>query len=261
MLSRFGCIAFLVAASCGKSRADAREAGVLDASTPTASSARPPATQDEDDDAGPNVLREERTVVVDGKQETWRLVWRSPPKLDCVDDSYWGCPCLGFAFGEAGRLELVRLRAGEPAEHLDLGRQSLRRWNPTKAEASAFGDPPPPLEELQRRPVVKIMNIADYDHDGRATEFVLQTAAGPCFHTYAVLVGLERANDKLHVFHDAEGDITISPGEWEKVRVSLPRSFVGVPCGDHGATEEARTRVWRDTNGLRTATTTRKCAP
>src|SRR5262249_41648077 len=149
-------------------------------------------------DGGVDILREEARIIVDGEEEIWRLVWRTAPELACIDEQWWTCPCLGFAFGESGKLDLIRLRPGKPPQRLLLGDAHVQRWKPTDAEKKeAWGSTTkgaPPVAELARRPVVKVMSFGDYDHDGRATEFVLQVGAGPCFHKSAVLVGLERTN-------------------------------------------------------------------
>jgi hypothetical protein len=226
------------------------------------------------------VVREEAQVVVDGRKETWRLVWRAPPKLDCVDANWWACPCNGLAFGETGVLDVVRVRPDGSEDRLELGERTVERWIPTKAETSAAmsagladtdQDAGVPLTraQLQGHAVATIMKIADYDHDGRATEFVLQVAAGPCWHRDAVLVGLERTNDALHVFVDDTSDpdpgaasdheITLEPSDWEKAKVALPRTFTRVGCGDHGATEAEFLTLSRGPKGLRAKGHTRHC--
>jgi len=44
------------------------------------------------------------------------------------------------------------------------------------------------------------MNFADYDHDGQATEFFLQTESLPCGKRAGIVVGLSRINEHLHGF-------------------------------------------------------------
>ena len=58
------------------------------------------------------LLREQRWVTIGGKTERWRLEWEAPPQPVCApDEDYWAtCPCSGFAFGESGKLDLVRFR-------------------------------------------------------------------------------------------------------------------------------------------------------
>ena len=59
------------------------------------------------------LIREQKTVVVDGQAETWQLRWASEPKSACGSeeaDMSLTCPCDGFAYGEEGRLSLIRKR-------------------------------------------------------------------------------------------------------------------------------------------------------
>jgi hypothetical protein len=235
--------------------------------------------------AGEPVVREEAKVTVDGKTETWRLVWRTPPKLACVEaNEWWACPCNGFAFGEEGSLDVVRTRSDGSEDRLALDEKMVQRWIPTKAETDAAmragiargatdGDAgaAKTRAELEGHQIAKVLNIGDYDHDGRATEFVLQVSAGPCWHKEAVLVGLERTNERLHVFVDetpepnpdpslpSDPEITLEPSDWEKARVALPRTFIRVPCGDHGAMEAQLLTLTRGPAGLRAKKHTRRC--
>lgn len=235
-------------------------------------------------DAQP-VVREETEVTVDGKKETWRLVWQVPPTLDCVaPKEWWTCVCNGFAFGESGVLDLVRVRADGSEDRLALGERTVQRWIPTKAESDAAmhtglsedgaesdGGLGMTREALAGHAVARIMKIGDYDHDGRATEFVFQVGAGPCWHRHAVLVGLERGRDELHVFVDEETEvdpdpsvptdpeITLAPSDWELAKSGLPRTFTRVPCGDHGATEAELLTLTRGPKGLRAKRSTRRC--
>src|SRR5262245_4774528 len=75
-------------------------------------------------DPAEEVLREQRAVVVDRAMERWRLVWEGKPQPACApddgrDDTWTTCPCSGFAFGERGDLDLVRL-AGTSPDRLPL---------------------------------------------------------------------------------------------------------------------------------------------
>src|SRR5258708_14759957 len=69
-----------------------------------------------------SLIREEQTVMVDGVSETWRLEWRKAPHpvCDAADDMWFTCPCEGFAFGEGGIVDLVRLRNGAEVDRLAL---------------------------------------------------------------------------------------------------------------------------------------------
>src|SRR5205085_690506 len=126
-----------------------------------------------------------------GVREIWRLVWEAPPKPACAAGTadWYTCPCIGFAFGERGRLDLVRLRGGHEVERMSLaplfdedetdapGEVTLRRVEPSESDHD--GD----LEDedlpglVAHRPSDRILELADYDHDGRATEFLLQVEA------------------------------------------------------------------------------------
>src|SRR6185312_170165 len=72
----------------------------------------------------PALVREQKTVIVDGKPETWRLQWDEKPTPACGAedaDISLTCPCSGFAYGEKAPLELVRVRADGKTERLELG--------------------------------------------------------------------------------------------------------------------------------------------
>src|ERR1700676_1146204 len=73
-------------------------------------------------DNGP--IREQKTVLVDGVKEIWQLRWATRPKSICGAkdaETSLACPCSGFAYGEEGKLSLVRLRPHGLRETLDLG--------------------------------------------------------------------------------------------------------------------------------------------
>jgi len=213
------------------------------------------------------VVREEKEVDVDGVKETWSLEWKNAPVPTCIDASFYTCPCEGFAYGEKGDLDLVRTRPGQPEERLRLnalfleGDAVIPRWAPSDAEKKSLVAAK--LAELVSRPLVPVMKLGDYDHDGRATEFALQVGAIPCGHQQTVVVGIDRKNPHLHALGTAS-----SPGaavvfehamDWEKVRGKLPVTLIETPCGDHGADEDTRATVSADAQGLHVATSTTKC--
>ena len=214
------------------------------------------------------VLREEKTIEIDGVKETWRLEWLRPAAPTCMgDEGIASCPCAAFAFGEVGDLDLVRTKPGAPEERMHLSDlfddrdAKLARWAPTAAERKAIKAPT--ATELQSRPVVTIMTFGDYDHDGRATEFVLPIGSGPCGHVQAVVIGIEKLNPKLHAFGSAEKPtepiVLDRPGDWDKVKAKLPADLVQSPCGDHAAEVETHIVVTADAKGLHASTTTKKC--
>jgi hypothetical protein len=162
------------------------------------------------------------------------------------------CPCTGFSFGERGQLDLVRTRAGAPLERLHLaelfdgGVARMRRW-PVRAFdlkrcIEKDDNDGPTMTDLAARAPVDVMNVADYDRDGRATEFVLQVDAGPCGHDSSLLVGISREIPHLHAFGTAEapseplmlGHLT----DWERLRHASRITAIETGCGDHGSDVE-----------------------
>jgi hypothetical protein len=166
--------------------------------------------EETDDPSERQLVREEKTVVVDGVSETWRLVWREIPKPVCTEpEPPW---CDGFT--ETGDLDLVRLRPGEHEERLNLNQVlsedsvPLQQWVPSGNETDLEPDAKKTL------PVADVMQLGDYDHDGRATEFVLRLPfLGPRFGERAVLVGISKNDPVLHVFSSM-----LPPSEWERIR-------------------------------------------
>ncbi|CAN5800098.1 hypothetical protein BH09MYX1_BH09MYX1_44960 [soil metagenome] len=263
----------LAVLACGCDK-DSPPKAVPSASPSTAASASASVVSSAVVDAAPPapvvnpVLREERTLDVGGVKETWRLEWTSPARPTCMgDESVASCPCAPFAYGEVGDLDLVRLHPGEPEDRMHLGAlfderdAKLRRWLPTAAEQKAIKAPP--LDALQTRPRAPIMTFADYDHDGRATEFLLAIDALSCGYVQTLVVGIDKHDGKLHAFGTAEkpGEPLVlnRPGDWDKVKAKVPTELVETPCGDHAAEVETHVTVTVDANGLHAAISTKKC--
>lgn len=209
--------------------------------------------------AGPrDWLREQKSVTVDGRAEQWQLVWQGRPKPICGPDDVEmaiTCPCTGFAYGEMGKLSLVRKRGGKEVERLALGpyfedlpasnSQGLAamQWRPMEPrdfdEASDNGPPPGFIAAVAKRRGPRVMQMADYDKDGNASEFLVQVSAGPCGHTAYMLFGVSKTRPKLHAFGTADhpGDVLTLPGSaWQALLTT--RGTVKVtawPCGDHGS--------------------------
>jgi hypothetical protein len=160
------------------------------------------------------LLREELQVKVDGTAEVWRLIWRKAPKSICdAEDVAWmTCPCAGFAFGEGGDLDLVRFRLGREIDRLHLtpffGHDDfpttdkiaiLQRWDVRDQDLEDH-DSKHFSESVSKRPVTKVMKLADYNHDGDANEFFLQTGVLPCGKRVGVVIGLSTLRPRLHAF-------------------------------------------------------------
>lgn len=203
------------------------------------------------------LVREQKLVVVDASKETWMLEWQAAPLPMCGAEDVstaLSCSCSGFAYGEAGQLILVRLRRGVSREVLDLtpffkgeaspggGIAVLQRWRPVPATAHDedddwhHGSDFNFTKRVQARGTVEVMRIGDYNHDGRASEFLLQVGTQPCGRQVMVLVGISRLNSRLHVFASAEAPtvpLEMGPRVWDAVRASArPARVVEWPCGE-----------------------------
>lgn len=200
-------------------------------------------------------IREEQTVVVHGATEIWRLEWKTPLKSACgADDATWyTCPCSGFAFGEAGEADLVRISNGREIDRLpltalfdenlsDVGKLAiLPRWEPQDGDIKLEGTEEL-LQRLRSRPVVKVMQFGDYDHDGNATEFFLQTGTAPCGKHTGVIIGRLRGYAGLSALGTAlhpNEPLVMKKDEWEALRDATgPIRVVDWTCGDHGSDTE-----------------------
>ncbi|OQX19585.1 MAG: hypothetical protein BWK76_04005 [Desulfobulbaceae bacterium A2] len=223
-----------------------------------------------------SLIREEQRLSIDGVEETWRLTWRKAPTPVCSPEegfAEWGmCPCAGFEFGEAGELDLLRLVPGRAEERLALTpffRETpapgacLRRW-PLHETDSDQAERPDFTRMVRQRPLARIMVLGDYDHDGQASEFVLQIGAGPCGHQQAVLVGLDPRTSRLRLYGTAEQPerllILEHPQHWELLRVANGEIEVRQwPCGDHGGEEEETLMLRADQAGLHATRIRRAC--
>ena len=211
------------------------------------------------------VVREERTIMVAGHRETWRLEWQGKPVKACGADAVYmanTCPCSGLAYGEAGQLWLVRRRGGRDIEHLDLtqlfgkfdgpgdvdGMATAQRWPMRDRDYDREANEDPKLiKDIEHRKPVRLMVFADYDHDGNATEFLLQVGTLPCGKLQLAAVGISAANPHLHVFgtgaHSNE-PLMMSQWVWERLKQSgKPKEVEEWPCGDHGSEESDRVVV------------------
>jgi hypothetical protein len=166
-------------------------------------------------------IREQRSLLVRGIEETWQLVWigRYHPACPPDDmDSSTSMPCSGIAYGEYGNLWLVRRRHGREVERMDLrpifghfdypdyyhmrGKAYVQRW---PFESGDYGrEGPAFVAEVKRRPVSTIMKFADYDRDGHPTEFLIQVGTlGGGVQLFAA-VGVSTLNPHLHAFSSVE---------------------------------------------------------
>jgi hypothetical protein len=225
------------------------------------------------------VVREEHKVVVDGVEEHWRLEWATPPKPACSPDEpdVWStCPCEGFAFGERGNLVLVRKKPGGEEERFTLtqlfagdfdapgnvGEVVLLRWDVhekdvDESKSSDFAD------RVRARPLATVMRFGDYDHDGHATEFLLQVGTLPCGKRMSVAVGVSGHNPRLHVFstiEHPERPLVLQAWQWESLRDAKgPTKVLDWKCVDHGSDAETELELAVDENGLHAKKWTYDC--
>lgn len=212
------------------------------------------------------VIREEQTVFVDGVRERWRLQWESPTTPACSPDepdNWPTCPCVGLAFGECGELALVRKRPGHADERLALSDVAgcLQRWEVQPYDLRER-DSPGFAARVKARPVVRIMHFADYDHDGRATEFVLEIGDPHC-RRMCVLIGISRKNPRLHVFTTAEHPnepLVLRAHQWEALaEAEGPVKVVDLACLDHGSQIETELELRTDEDGIHATISMYEC--
>jgi hypothetical protein len=198
------------------------------------------------------VMREEQKILVKGISEAWRLEWKSIPKPSCgLEDvsSASSCPCSGFAYGESGQLDLARSTNGRETERLELTPffdkvfadqegAILQRWEPQEKDfeeqkSEAF------LSQVRARPLVRVMQFADYSHDGNSTEFFLQTGVEPCGKVSGIVVGLTAKHPRLHAFGTVlhpDKPLVMQKREWEALlKTPGPTEVQDWSCGDHGS--------------------------
>ena len=213
------------------------------------------------------VVREQRSFMVNGSKEVWRLIWRGAPheSKSCGLADIEGaltCPCDGAAYAQVGDLVLERERPGARPERMPLTPlfagwvtlsnekgpvAMLPRW---PAPLHDIGHYPTPAE-IRARPAVPIMRLRDYNHDGIAGEFLLQVDAPVCGKHVLVAVGTTRDNPHLHALTSAEHPerpLALYQWQWEALaRSRRPGKITDWPCADHGAEEE--TTLVLNTNG------------
>jgi hypothetical protein len=199
------------------------------------------------------LIREQRRVVVNGVAEIWRLKWRSRPKPACAPEELsLTCPCAGFAYGESGDLDLIRIRDRVIIDQLHvtpLFQESnagvpgavLQRWEPNVERDFPLTQNADFPAIVAARPVVRIMNFRDYNHDGQSTEFYLQTGTEPCAKSTGVVIGVSKDDPSLHVFGTASNPrepLVMKKFEWEALRDAAgPVRLTDLYCADHGAEE------------------------
>jgi hypothetical protein len=104
-------------------------------------------------------------------------------------------------------VDLVRLRNGQEVERLSLGKffpgySNLavipgRQYRDSDDHSLERHDFSALRTDLDKRPLTKILDFADYDHDGQATEFFIQTEPESCGHRNGIVIGVSKSNPHL----------------------------------------------------------------
>lgn len=208
-------------------------------------------------------VRDSVEVTLATGVERWQLVWNAPPQRYCNDPAEAiTCPCAGYEFGDQGSAAIVRSRGGRVVERFSLdalfaegggsagpGSSTFARYVLTEDDRQAMADAADEAAirpRFEHRPLRPVLTLGDYDGDGVAAEFVLQTGAGPCGHAPSVLIGLD-ARGALHamgrVGRAPTPLVLMSPEQWERLRNGRSGRLVQWTCGDHGADEEESVSV------------------
>jgi hypothetical protein len=182
---------------------------------------------------------------------------------------------MGFAYGESGDLDLIRTRDGATVDQLRITPlfqnefnpgftgAVLQRWAPDYDRDFGAADRPDFRASLAERPIVRVMNFKDYNHDGQSTEFYLQTEAVPCGKSAGVVIGVSEDNPSLHVFGTASNPrhpLVMQKFEWEALTsASAPVRLTDWSCGDHGSEEMNQVDVFWSGAGIDGARLTYSC--
>jgi hypothetical protein len=215
----------------------------------------------------PLLIREEQQITINGIPETWRLEWKLPPEYICgpdLGDHVVDCPCSPFAYGETAPLDLVRIVKGREIDRLKLtqffeqefqGQQGavVQRWEPDDKDLYDTDDNTF-VARVHGRPVVKVMQFADYNHDGQPTEFFLSTGVLPCGKNMGIVVGLTPANPRLHAFGTAlhpNEPLVMQKREWQALlNANSAVSVLDWRCGDHGSDTETQLELTSTREGI-----------
>jgi len=224
------------------------------------------------------IVREEHSVIVNGVEERWGLYWVGSSKPACSPDrpEWKTCPCAGFAFGERGDLVLVRERHGNEEERLALtpffkgqfdgpgypGEAVVRRWDVEKDDVNDSNSVSL-ARYIGSRPLATVMRFGDYDHDGQATEFLLQVGTLPCGKPLSVAVGVSHHIDRLHVFSTIEHPdrtLVLQTSHWESLlKAEAPVKVVDWVCGDHASETETVLKLRADADGIHATRSEYQC--
>ena len=137
---------------------------------------------------------------------------------------------------------------------------AVQRVAPFESDWKSASDTP----DLTGRPVVQVMHLGDYNRDGLATDFFLQTDAKPCGKHYGVVLGITRDNPRLHAFGTVghpEIPLSMESDAWEKLRTATaPVKTIDLLCDDHGSDEQVGLELRWSPKGIDVGRRTCACA-
>lgn len=218
-------------------------------------------------------IREERQVTVDGTTENWRIEWRMTPLLACLRGD---CSCTNLTYAQRGQADLIRARDGHDLETfplasiyqsgLDLSERGedealLPAW-PAETGDQNIADDGELAELAQLRKPVSLMDLQDYDHDGRATEFILPVGGVGCAFHGSVAVGISKRQPELHVLGTAmhpEAPLVLSSRGWLLLRAPGKGRYVDFDCGFRGGETQMEVELRTDSIGIHVTRTEYAC--
>jgi hypothetical protein len=172
--------------------------------------------------------REICKVPVDGVDETWTLRWRNRPRRESGSKT------------EEGSLEVARAHPGAPLDTLLLdgffADGVAKLFDYAWADVVLRSDP-----GLDSCGLVT-MHLADYDHDGRATEFVVKIGQ-ETERTPSIVVGISRVDPRLHAFGTRADPnhplVLANPWDWGEVEsAGGPVPLLQTECAEGARYEE-----------------------
>lgn len=208
----------------------------------------------------PSMIRDRVEVDIGQGPETWLLRWKKAPKPACFTaEARKLARCLGLAGpGESGPIEIVRVRDGAEVAASDL--------TPIfgQEDAPVIARFPPGVrfsaKALTEAKATKVMDLRDYNQDGRAAEFVLvgryNPRRGPPLDRIGHLTGLSPNGGGLFSYA-IEGT-----GTWESVRTMTDTfELVLIPCNDHASDLEYVDVFTRTPRGVTREMRKYRCLP
>ncbi len=206
----------------------------------------------------PNI-RESHRVMVDGVEEEWRVRFETSSRPSEEQDDEGGTCLDAFARRHDERPAVIeRLRNGVVVDSLrnacmsgDSGGGCFPHLLIPRRVQSTMRQPSPTPAQLERTPWITVLDIGDYNHDGRAWEFALNIGYLICGHPVSAVIGITRDQPRLHTLRWADNQpmaLINDLRQWDAVRAHPRGEMVIWGCWDHGYGAEKRLR-WHPARG------------